>query len=112
MVAPGSLSPSSVSNALGRLSLRRMAMAATFRAVLVLLFVLPAAAQSPTFEAISIKPARSGDPRNMRMRVLPNGDLVTSAVPVSLLLRYAYDVPINPSPRLAGAPEWRETFDI
>ena len=68
--------------------------------------------QSQAFEVISIKPARSGDPRNMRMRVLPNGDLIASAVPVLLLLRYAYDVPVNPSPRLSGLPDWRETYDI
>ena len=48
----------------------------------------------------------------MRVRVLPNGDLNASAVPVLLLLRYAYDVPVNPSPRLAGLPGWRETYDI
>jgi len=87
-------------------------MSVIFQAVVVLLFALPALAQSPAFEAISIKPSRSGDPRTMRVRVLPNGDLVASAVPLPLLLRYAYDVPINPSPRLSGVPDWRETFDI
>jgi uncharacterized protein (TIGR03435 family) len=81
------------------------------KAVLFLLVALPAAAQSK-FEVVSIKPAHSGDPRNMRMRVLPNGDLSASAVPVLLLLRYAYDVPVNPSPRLFGLPGWRETYDI
>jgi uncharacterized protein (TIGR03435 family) len=82
------------------------------KAVVFLLFALPAFAQSQAFEVISVKPARSGDPRNMRMRVLANGDLKASAVPVLLLLRYAYDVPINPSPRLSGLPGWRETYDI
>jgi len=81
-------------------------------AVLFLLSALPAVAQSQAFEAISIKLTRSGDSRNMRMRVLPNGDLNASAVPVLLLLRYAYDVPVNPSPRLSGLPGWRETYDI
>ena len=66
------------------------------KAVVFLLLALPAVAQSQAFEVISIKPARSGDPRNMRMRVLPNGDLNASAVPVLLLLRYAYDVPSTP----------------
>ena len=28
------------------------------------------------------------------------------------LRRYAYEVPVNPSPRLSGLPEWRETYDI
>src|SRR4029450_1580423 len=81
-------------------------------AVVFLLLALPAVAQSRAFEVISIKPARSSDPRNMRMRVLPNGDLNANAVPVVLLLRYAYDVPVNPSPRLSGLPGWRETYDI
>jgi len=48
----------------------------------------------------------------MRLRVLPHGVLTASAVPVLELLRYAYGVPINPSPRLSGLPEWRETYDI
>jgi uncharacterized protein (TIGR03435 family) len=81
-------------------------------AVVFLLLALPAVAQSYSFEEISIKPARSGDPRNMRMRVLPNSDLTASAVPVLLLVQYAYDVPVNPSPRLSGLPGWRETYDI
>jgi uncharacterized protein (TIGR03435 family) len=82
------------------------------KAIVFLLLASPAVAQSQAFEVISIKPARSGDPRNMRMRVLPNGDLNASAVPVLLLLRYAYDVPVNPSPRLSGLLGWRETYDI
>ena len=73
---------------------------------------VPAVVQSQAFEVISIKPARSADPRNMRMRVLANGDLIASGVPVLWLLRYAYDVPVNPSPRLSGLPAWRETYDI
>jgi uncharacterized protein (TIGR03435 family) len=81
-------------------------------AVVFLLLALPAVAQSQAFEAISIRPVRSGDPRNMRMLILPNGDLDASAVPVLFLLRYAYDVPVNPSPRLSGLPNWRETYDI
>lgn len=48
----------------------------------------------------------------MRVRVMPNGDLSATAVPVLVLLRYAYDVPVNPSPRLSGLPGWRETYDI
>jgi len=82
------------------------------KAVAFLLLALPAVAQSHSFESISIKPARSGDARSMRMRVLPNGDLNASAVPVLLLLRFAYDVPVNPSPRLSGLPRWRDTYDI
>lgn len=80
-------------------------------AVVCLLVVLPVP-QSQVFEAISITPSRSGDARSMRMRVLPNGDLSASAVSVLVLLHYAYDVPLNPSPRLSGLPAWRETYDI
>src|SRR4029453_11303799 len=82
------------------------------KAVVFLFLALPAVAQPQAFDVISIKPAGAGDPRNMRMRVLPNGDLSASGVPVLLLLRYAYDVPVNPSPRLSGLPGWRETYDI
>src|SRR6476660_3108186 len=82
------------------------------KAVVFLFLALPAVAQPQAFDVISIKPGRSGDPRNMRMRVLPNGDLTASAVPVLLLLRYAYDVPVNPSPRLSGLPGWHETYNI
>ena len=56
------------------------------QAVVFLLLAWPAVAQSQTFEAASLKPARSGDPSNMRVRVLPNGDLKASAVPVLLLM--------------------------
>jgi uncharacterized protein (TIGR03435 family) len=48
------------------------------------------------------------------MQVRPNGDLIASAVPVIRLLSYAYDVPVNPSPRLSRLPDWtvREMYDI
>jgi uncharacterized protein (TIGR03435 family) len=82
------------------------------QAVVFLLLAWPAVAESQTFEAVSIKPARSGDPRNLRIRVLLNGDLTARAVPVLLLVQYAYDVPVNPSPRLSGLPAWRDSYDI
>jgi uncharacterized protein (TIGR03435 family) len=84
------------------------------RAVVFFLVTLPAAAQSPAFEKITLKPARSADPRNMRVQVLPNGDLIANAVPVITLLSYAYDVPSNPSPRLSLLPGWTigERYDI
>src|SRR5262245_3560925 len=81
-------------------------------AVGILLLAPPALAQAPAFEAISIKAARASGPGLMRMRVSPNGDLSATAVPVLLLVTYAYDVPANPSPRLAGLPGSRETYDI
>ena len=48
------------------------------------------------------------------MQVLPNGDLIATAVPVIRLLSYAYDVPINPSPRISPLPDWtlREKYDV
>ena len=83
-----------------------------FQALVLLLSAWPAVAQSQTFATVSIKPAPPGDPRNMRMQVLPNGDLKASAVPMLLLVQYAYDVPVNPSPRLSGLPGWRDSYDI
>jgi uncharacterized protein (TIGR03435 family) len=82
------------------------------QAAVYVMLALPAVAQSQAFATITIKPARSADARNTRMEALPNGDLIASAVPVVRLLSYAYDVPVNPSPRLSGLPEWRETCDI
>jgi len=84
------------------------------QAVVYLLVALPAVAQSQAFATITIKPARSADPRNPRVQVLPNGDLIASAVPVITLLSYVYDVPVNPSPRLSPLPDWtvRERYDI
>src|SRR5467141_1793022 len=84
------------------------------QAVVYLLVAFPAVAQSQTFATITIKPARSADPRNARVQVLPNGDLIASAVPMITLLSYAYDVPVNPSPRLSPLPDWtvRERYDI
>jgi uncharacterized protein (TIGR03435 family) len=84
------------------------------KAVVYLLVALPAVAQSQAFAKITIRPANSADARNVRMKVLPNGDLVANAVPVIMLLSYAYDVPVNPSSRLSPLPDWtiRERYDI
>ena len=87
-------------------------MSVSCQAAVYLLVALPAIARSQAFATITIKPARSADPRNARVQVLPNGDLIASAIPVISLLSYAYDVPVNPSPRLSGLPGWRETYDI
>jgi uncharacterized protein (TIGR03435 family) len=48
----------------------------------------------------------------MRMRLMPNGDLDAIGIPVLMLVQYAYDVPVNPSPRLSGFPAWRDAYDI
>jgi uncharacterized protein (TIGR03435 family) len=84
------------------------------QAVVCVLVGLSAVAQPQAFATITITPARSADPRNTRVQVLPDGDLVASAVPVITLLSYAYDVPVNPSPRLSPLPDWtfRERYDI
>jgi len=84
------------------------------QAFVCLLVALPAAAQSQAFATITIKPAHSADPRNARVHVLPNGDLIANDVPVIRLLSDAYDVPINGSPRLSSLPDWtlREKYDI
>jgi|ERR1700733_744478 len=84
------------------------------QAVVYLLVTLPAVAQSQAFTKITIRPARSADPRNARVQVLPDGDLIASAVPLITLLSYAYDVPVNPSARLSPLPDWtaREKYDI
>ena len=90
-------------------------MISVFRqAFVTLLLALPAVAQSQAFATITIKPARSTDPRRARVQVLPNGDLIASAMPVIRLLSDAYDVPVNASPRLSPLPDWTlsEKYDI
>ena len=89
-------------------------MSALRQAFVYLLVVLPAVAQSQAFATITVRPARSSDPRNARVRLLPDGDLIATAVPVIALVSYAYDVPVNPSPRLSPLPNWTltEKYDI
>jgi uncharacterized protein (TIGR03435 family) len=85
-----------------------------YRAVVCFLLTLPAAAQAQSFEKITINPARSADPRNGRVQVLPNGNLIAHSVPVIGLLSYAYGVPSNPSARLNSLPGWTvsDRYDI
>ena len=84
------------------------------KAVAALLLAFPAVAHSQAFAKITIRPAIAADPRNMRMQVLPNGDLIAHALPVIMLVSYAYDVPVDPSPRFSPLPDWtiRERYDI
>ena len=84
------------------------------RAAAYMLLALPAVSQSQAFVSITIKAARSAEPSNMRLQILSNGDLIAKAVPLATLLSYAYDVPVNPSPRLSLLPEWTflERYDI
>jgi hypothetical protein len=67
------------------------------KAAFCLLLAVPAVAQSPAFETITIKPARSAAANATRVRVFPVGDLTASAVPAMRLLIDAYDLPGNPS---------------
>jgi uncharacterized protein (TIGR03435 family) len=84
------------------------------QAVAYLLVALPAVAQSQVFATVTITPVRSTEPHNPRVYALPNGDVIATAVPVITLLSSAYDVPVNPSPRLSVLPGWtlRERYDI
>ena len=85
-----------------------------WQAIVCVLVALPALGQSQAFASITINPARSSDPRNARVQLLPNGDLIASAVSAVELLSYAYHVPANPSPRLSPLPNWTvtEKYDI
>ena len=86
-----------------------------FRRALISLFLsIPAVAQSPAFDVVSIKPDRVGDPRNMRIQILPGGRVSATAIPPLVLLGYAYDIPMNPSSRVSGVPDWaiRERYDV
>ena len=82
------------------------------QAAACLLAALPVVAQSQAYATITIKPAGSAD--RARLQVLPNGDLIASAVPVGQLLNDAFDLPGNGSPRLSPLPNWTltEKYDI
>lgn len=84
-------------------------MSVFFRAAAYALLVMPAVAQSRAFKTITIKPARSADPRDARVQLLPDGSLIARAVSVITLVSYAYDVPANPSARLSPLPDWTLT---
>jgi hypothetical protein len=86
--------------------LRGFVMSRFCQRFLCLLVALPAAVQSQAFTAVTLKVVRSASPRDERVQVRPNGDLVASSVPLITLLSYAYDVPVNPSPLLSGLPDW------
>jgi uncharacterized protein (TIGR03435 family) len=83
------------------------------QAVVYLAIALPAVAQSQAFATITIKPARSADPRNTSVEVFADGDLTAHAVPLITLLSRAYNVPVNAS-RISPLPGWafNERYDI
>jgi uncharacterized protein (TIGR03435 family) len=73
--------------------------------LVILLLALPACAvaqpQAQAFESISVRPSQSNSSRNMRVRVMPNGDMTASSVHVFVLVSYAYDLPLNSSLRFS-----------
>lgn len=90
------------------------ARAAAAAAVSSLVLALPAASQRPAFEVTSVKPNPSEDFRNMGIKTSPSGRLTATDIPVRILISMAYNLPMNPSERLAGVPDWvnRDRFDF
>jgi uncharacterized protein (TIGR03435 family) len=84
------------------------------RFVVCLLVTASAFAQAQLFATIDVKPARSVDAQSMRVRVLPNGDLIGTSVNAITLISEGYGVPANPSERLSALPPWvySERYDI
>ena len=86
--------------------------------IAIILAPMVPSAQSPqsgtSFTSIEVKPARSTDRQNARLRVLPNGDLVGTSVSAITLISEGYSVPANPSERLSALPPWAysEGYDI
>jgi uncharacterized protein (TIGR03435 family) len=83
-------------------------------AVIYLLVALPAVAQSQSFATITIKPARSADPRDARVQMRPGGEWFASGISVGRLMTIAYGMPGNGSPRFPPLPNWTltEKYDI
>lgn len=84
------------------------------RFAVCLLITASAFAQAQSFATIDVKPALSVEPQSMRVRVLPNGDLIGTSVNVITLISEGYDVPSNPSERLSALPPWvySDKYDI
>jgi uncharacterized protein (TIGR03435 family) len=82
------------------------------KGITYVLMALVAVAQSQTFTTVTITPVRSVDPTDERIQLLPNGEWIATGIPVIRLLSIAYDVPVNPSPRLSSLPDWSERYDI
>jgi uncharacterized protein (TIGR03435 family) len=71
-------------------------------------------AQPAAFEVASIKPNTSTDFRSIDYHMLPGGRFTATNLPVRLLVSLAYDVPVNPSERISGLPDWTlaDRYDI
>jgi uncharacterized protein (TIGR03435 family) len=84
------------------------------RFVVCLLVTASAFARAQSFATIDVKPARSVDPQSIRIKVLPNGDLIGTSVNAITLISEGYGVPANPSERLSTLPAWvySERYDI
>jgi uncharacterized protein (TIGR03435 family) len=84
------------------------------RFAVCLLGTASAFAQAQSFATINVKPARSADPQSIRIRVLPNRDLIGTSVNVIRLISEGYGVPSNPSERLSTLPPWvySERYDV
>ncbi len=85
-----------------------------FRIGICFLLFLPSLARAQQFASIAIKPSVSTNPGDSHLRVLPDGHLIGTSIPVFESLGLAYAVPVNPSRRLASLPEWAipKRFDI
>jgi uncharacterized protein (TIGR03435 family) len=62
------------------------------------------------FEAASVKPHAPGDNRFIPPRFLAGGRFASNA-PLQLVISVAYDLPVNQSIRLSGAPDWARSMD-
>ena len=62
-------------------------------------------AASPKFEVASVKLHKNPNPADVRF---PNFSAArfTATVPLFLVIAEAYHLPINPSARLSGVPDW------
>ena len=86
--------------------------------LVVLLLALPACAvaqpraQAQAFESISVQRSQSNSSRNMRVRVMPNGDLKASSVHTFVLVSYAYDLPLNSSLRFSAPLPVAGLYDV
>lgn len=89
-------------------------MTLVWQTAISLLVPMAAVAQSQSFATITIKPARSSDPRDARVQIRPNGEWVASGISVNRLMNLAYRLPSNGSPRLSPLPNWTltEKYDI
>jgi hypothetical protein len=73
----------------------------------------PGAADRPSFDVASVKPAAGNVIRGERLQFLPGGRFIAENTPVCMLITTAYNLPPQ-SPRVSGGPDWirSERFDI